>query len=62
MAGAAIAGGAEVSGRVEMLADALPQAAWGGTLQGRFLFFFLRCWRAKTKSWALEASTSRTVS
>src|SRR5882762_9045336 len=62
VAAAPITGGAEVSGQVQMLADVLPQAAWGGALQWCFLFFFFRCWRAKTKSWALAASTSRTAS
>ena len=60
---APIAGGMEVSRQMKMLADELPQPAWGRALQ-RFLFFsfFLRCWRAKTNSWALAASTSRTAS
>lgn len=60
---ASIAGRTEVSRQMEMLADELPQPAWGRALQ-RFLFFFffLRCWRAKTNNWALAASTSRTAS
>jgi hypothetical protein len=61
-AAAPIARGAEVSSQMQMLADVLPKPAWGGAVQGCFLFFFLRCWRAKTKSWALAASTSRTAS
>jgi hypothetical protein len=64
MALAPIAGGTEVSRQMKMLADELPQPAWGRVLQERFLFFFffLRSWRAKTNSWALAASTSRTAS
>src|SRR5260370_8735141 len=58
VAGASIAGGAEVSGQVQMLADVLPQAAWGGAVQGCFLFFFFRCWRRKTKSLSLTPPPS----
>jgi len=61
VAGTSIAGGTEVGRQVQMLADVFPQPAWGGAGQERFLFF-LRCWRAKTKSWALAVSTSRTAS
>src|SRR5260370_35615365 len=61
VAGASIAGGAEVSGQVQMLADVLPQAAWGGAVQGGFLFFFFRCWRGKNKKCALSPSTPHTA-
>ena len=56
-----IAGGAEVVRQMEVLADELPQPTWGRASQSGFRLF-LRCLRAKTNSWALAASTSRTVS
>ncbi len=56
-----IAGGAEVVRQMEVLADELPQPTWGRASQSGFRLF-LRCSRAKTNSWALAASTSRTVS
>src|SRR5205814_2787608 len=56
----AIAGGAEVSGQAPTLGGVFPQSARRRTFHRGFLFF--RCWRAKTKSRALAASTSRTAS
>ena len=56
----AIAGGAEVSGQAQTPGGVFPQSPRRRTLHRGFLFF--RCWRAKTKSRALAASTSRTAS
>jgi hypothetical protein len=62
MVGTPIAGRAEIREQMKMLDDELPYPAWGRTVQSRFLFFLRCCWRAKTRSWALAANTSRTAS